>query len=201
MFVRPFAPPHDTAPLYFVCLRTADAGRDATHLHGDPALPGHVWLGAYLVLQPDLAWVVDDGDGRPVGYVVGTADTTAFQELCERAWWPRLRERFPAGGSSSATSADQELVRLIHDPPSTPAAVVATHPSHLHIDLLPESQGAGIGRVLMETLFAALAERGSTGVSVGVDATNAHALGFYRHLGFVDLATSTGAVWLGRALD
>ena len=74
MFVRRFAEP-DTPALYDVCLRTADVGDDATHLHREPSLPGHVWLGPYLALEPDLAWVVDDGNGRPLGYVVGALDT------------------------------------------------------------------------------------------------------------------------------
>ena len=79
MFVRRFAEP-DTPALYDVCLRTADAGGDATHLHNEPSLLGHVWLGPYLALEPELAWVVDGGGGRPLGYVVGALDTTAFEE-------------------------------------------------------------------------------------------------------------------------
>ena len=78
--------------------------------------------------------------------------------------------------------------------------VVEDYPSHLHIDLLPEAQGAGLGRVLIDTLGAALARNGSTGVYVGVAAVNTPALGFYRKVGFVDLLAAPGAVWLGRRL-
>ncbi len=94
MFVRRFATP-DTPALYDVCLRTADGGGDATHLHDEPSLTGHVWLGPYLALEPDLAWVVDDGSGRPLGYIVGAADTLAFEESRERSWWPELRALYP----------------------------------------------------------------------------------------------------------
>jgi ribosomal protein S18 acetylase RimI-like enzyme len=201
MFVRRFATP-DTRELYDVCLRTADAGDDATHLHDDPTLPGHVWLGSYLALEPELAWVVDDGRGRVLGYVVGALDTDAFEESCERCWWPELRERFPesADRSRTATDADEALVRRIHHRQPTPREIVEDHPSHLHIDLLPEAQGSGLGRVLIDNLCTAVAERGSTGVFVGVAAANTHALGFYRHLGFVDRLASAEAVWLGRRL-
>ena len=201
MFVRRFATP-DTPWLYDVCLRTADLGGDASHLHRDPSLPGHVWLGPYLFLHPELAWVVDDGHGRPLGYVVGTPDTDAFEESRERSWWPDMRALFPepADQSRAATSADEALVRTIHHPHPPPSQVVARYPSHLHIDLLREAQGAGFGRVLIDTFCAGLTDRGSTGVFVCVAAANTRALGFYRNVAFVDLVASADAVWLGRRL-
>ena len=201
MFVRRFAEP-DTPALYDVCLRTADAGGDATHLHQEPSLLGHVWLGPYLSLEPELAWVVDDGSGRPLGYVVGALDTMAFEEARERSWWPDLRALYPetAGRDGSLTSADEALVRTIHHPYPPQRQVVVDHPSHLHIDLLPEAQGAGLGRALIDTLCAALTGSGSTGVFVSVGALNTRALAFYRHVAFVDLLANDGAVWLGRRL-
>lgn len=202
MFVRPFATP-DTPVLYDVCLRTGDAGGDATHLHHEPSLLGHVWLGPYLALQPELALVVDDGSGRPLGYAVGALDTRAFEESCERSWWPDLRLLYPADADrvGAVSSADEALIRTIHDPYRAPSEIVADHPSHLHIDLLPAAQGTGSGRVLIDTLCALLAARGSTGVFVGVAESNRHALGFYRHVAFVDLSAPEGAVWLGRRLS
>ncbi|HEX4980714.1 MAG TPA: GNAT family N-acetyltransferase [Ilumatobacteraceae bacterium] len=201
MFVRRFAEP-DTPVLYDVCRRTADAGDDATHLHHEPSLLGHVWLGPYLTLEPELAWVVDGGSGRPLGYVVGTVDTVAFEEALERSWWPELRALYPetADRDGMLTSADEALIRTIHHPYAQQREVVEDHPSHLHIDLLPEAQGAGFGRVLIDTLCAALAARGSTGVFVSVGALNTRALAFYRHVAFVDLLANDGAVWLGRRL-
>jgi ribosomal protein S18 acetylase RimI-like enzyme len=200
MFVRRFAEP-DTAALYDVCLRTADVGRDATHLHREPSLPGHVWLGPYLALEPDLAWVVDDGSGRPLGYIVGALDTVAFEESRERSWWPELRVLYPESDrSDTLTTADENLIRTIHHPHPPRREILEDHPSHLHIDLLPEAQGAGLGRVLIDTLGAVLARRGSSGVHAGVAAANTPALGFYRKVAFVDLVANEGAVWLGRRL-
>ena len=63
------------------------------------------------------------------------------------------------------------------------------YPAHLHIDLLPEAQGAGWGRALMEGLQDALRAGGSPGVHLGVSARNQRALGFYRHLGYEELAS------------
>ena len=121
MFVRRFAEP-DTPALYDVCLRTADAGGDATHLHNEPSLLGHVWLGPYLALEPELAWVVDDGSGRPLGYVVGALDTVAFEESRERSWWPELRALYPETADRDGHADERRRGARTNDPPSASAA-------------------------------------------------------------------------------
>ena len=50
--------------------------------------------------------------------------------------------------------------------------------------LLPEGQGGGNGRRMLETLFDALRDLGVPGVHLGVGADNTRAIGFYEHLGF-----------------
>ena len=64
------------------------------------------------------------------------------------------------------------------------------YPAHLHIDLLPPFQGAGHGRALMETFYAAAARAGAAGVHVTVTTANTRALGFYDRLGFRRLEIS-----------
>lgn len=180
MIVRPYRP-DDVDALYDICLRTGAAGEDASAQYQDPRLLGEIYVGPYLRLEPELAFVVDDG--RPVGYVVGTRDTRSFEAACEREWWPALRERYPAG-TFPAESADARLIELIHRPIAADHDVVAGYPSHLHIDLLPAAQGRGLGRVLMERLFETLRAAGSPGVHLGVGRSNDRAIGFYQRLGF-----------------
>lgn len=175
--------PAEVARLYDVCVRTGAAGGDATDLYANPLLLPEVYLGAYLALEPGLAFVLADDDDRAVGYVVGAADTREFAARCEREWWPALRERFPLG-SAEPGSSDAKLVALIHAPASMPEPVLDRFPAHLHVDLLPEGQGGGNGRRLLETLFDALRARGVTGLHLGLDTSNTHAVGFYEHLGF-----------------
>jgi ribosomal protein S18 acetylase RimI-like enzyme len=83
------------------------------------------------------------------------------------------------------------------------------YPAHLHIDLLPPFQGAGHGRALMETFYAAAAQAGASGVHVTVTTANTRALGFYHRLGFRRLEIApleitgpgeTTVTYLGRAL-
>ena len=178
--------------MYDICVRTADAGGDARSFHGDPDLPGHVWAGAYVALEPEYAFVlVNDGD-VPVGYVIGALDSRSFEARCERDWWPSLRERYPLG--SGATERDRTEIGFVHAPPLAADEVVAGYPSHLHIDLLPEAQGRGAGRRLIETLTASLAADGSRGVHLGVAMQNENARAFYERVGFAEFARTDDTV-------
>jgi ribosomal protein S18 acetylase RimI-like enzyme len=177
------AVPGDRDALYDICVRTGDNGGDARPLYSNHELLGEIWVGPYLALQPDLAFVAEDGDGV-VGYVLGAGDTSAFEAACEQRWWPALRARYTDPPGGAALTADERLIRRIHRPPATPASVVEEYPGHVHIDILPRGQGHGIGRRLMRTVFDALAALGVDGVHLGVGARNTRAIGFYRHLGF-----------------
>lgn len=201
--IRP-ARTHDPAEvdrLYGICLRTGDDGADASALTAEPRLVGDVYLGAYLRLAPELAFVLVDpavpGPDGVVGYVVGVADSAAFHERLERDWWPALRERYPLGAHVSGDNGyDADLVRAIHHPAPVEPAIVARYPAHLHVDLLPDAQGGGHGRRLLGALFDALRTAGVPGVHLGVSLRNTAAIGFYQHLGFRWLAADDGLLGL-----
>ncbi|GAA2728145.1 GNAT family N-acetyltransferase [Cellulomonas aerilata] len=206
MTIRP-AGAADRAALDDICLRTGDAGRDASALYADPRLLAEVYVGPYLALEPDLAFVLTDDHDVVGGYVLGARDTADFERRCEDSWWPPLRARYPLAGTTGgadaapdAGRADAGIVRMLHSPPRADPAVVALYPSHLHVDLLPAWQGGGWGRRLLETLFTALADVGSPGVHLGVSRRNEHAIGFYRRMGFVELTGDDGGLTLGRPL-
>ncbi len=189
----------DEDRLYEICLRTADAGGDATALHDDPLLVGHVWAAPYLHHAPEHAFVVVDAADRAGGYVLGALDSRAFEATLEQAWWPPLRERYPQD-VGAGTPADRLTAGLIHEPPTAVDEIVTRYPSHLHIDLLPEFQGSGNGRRLIETLLGSLAGAGSPGVHLGVSARNERAIGFYRAVGFAELGKSRHGIAFGRRL-
>lgn len=192
--------PAETDRLYEICLRTAASGKDATDSFADPRLPGDVFLGPYLRYAPDLAWVLARADRPASGYVLGVADTAAFERTLEREWWPALRARH-GGEPVREGSADAFARRWIDRPPAVRADVAAAYPAHLHIDLLPEAQGGGNGSRLIRTLLDALRTRGVHGVHLGVGKANTGAIGFYRHLGFEELVDEPGALVLGMDLQ
>ncbi len=182
--IRPYRP-SDLDALYEICLRTGAAGQDATDLVADPRLFGELYAAPYAVLEPEHAFVLDDGEGAAVGYVLGALDTVAFEARRVAEWWPAVRARHPErpGGQR----LDDLLVHLIHHRHEPDPEVVAVYPSHLHIDLLPAVQGHGWGRRLLDTLFDALRADGSSGVHWGVSTRNTAAIAFYEHLGCREL--------------
>lgn len=198
---------HDLAGAYRACLLTADQGGDATGLHRDPDLLGHVYVGPYLAQGGGTQLVVVD-DAGVAGYLLSTDDTVAFEAWAEAAWWPALRVRYPRptsgpadAGSADAGSADAWLVERIHAPQHAEPAIAAAYPAHLHIDLTERVRGRGLGRVLIERLIGELRGRAVAGVHLGVDPANANAIGFYRHLGFRELASLPDELVMGRRLD
>jgi ribosomal protein S18 acetylase RimI-like enzyme len=186
--IRPYRP-GDLDDLYRICLLTADSGKDATPLYPDPKLPGHVFAAPYGVFEPSLAFVAEDAAGV-AGYIVGAADSPAFEQTLERDWWPRLRDRYPAppaGVPAQDLTKEQRMTHFIHHPLETPRELAARYPSHLHIDLLPRLQARGLGRRLITTFTSALRDHGSPGVHLHVSRANPRAIEFYRHVGFTDL--------------
>ncbi|MEU0299959.1 GNAT family N-acetyltransferase [Streptomyces sp. NPDC006175] len=185
--------------LYDICVRTAAGGDDATEMFDDPRLPGEIFVGPYLRYAPDLAWVLAR-PGRPAsGYVLGVADTVSFERTLDREWWPALRDRYD-GETIRQGTADARSWEWITHPRTAPAELASAYPAHLHIDLLPEAQGGGNGSRLIRTLLATLRAQGVRGIHLGVGKANTRAIGFYRHLGFEQLAEEPGSLMLGMRL-
>jgi ribosomal protein S18 acetylase RimI-like enzyme len=178
--IRPYQPT-DRDAVYDVCLRTADAGQDATALYQDPDLVGDIFAGPYVHLEPDFAFVLDDG-GRAVGYVLGVPDTARFADAMRHRWLPLVGARHPAPADAPA-NRDEEMAYLLHHPERMVRAELADYPAHLHIDLLPAYQRSGYGRALVLTLLAALRAADVRRVHLGMLATNTRARAFYDRLG------------------
>ncbi|MEO7573996.1 MAG: GNAT family N-acetyltransferase [Acidimicrobiales bacterium] len=195
--IRPYEP-GDLDRLYEICLRTGAAGDDASSLVEDRRLLGELYAAPYGVLEPEHALVVEDAAGTAIGYALGALDTRALEARCEAEWWPALRRRHPIG--SGGTALDEVLVAMLHHPHLATDEVLAEFPSHLHIDLLPDAQGSGWGRALMEHLQDRLRADGSPGVHLGVSTRNQRALGFYAHLGYGELTTAEHSHTLGLRL-
>lgn len=181
------ASPDDHPSLSTICLRTGNAGADATAREDDPDLLGLIYALPYQVLEPDLAFLVE-GPAGPCGYLLGARDTQAFNERLARDWYPALRKRATDPGDDRSTWHGSDWARyLIHHPDLAVPPELAAYPSHGHIDLLPEARGRGIGRRAMVFLQQALREAGSTGMHLEVDPRNSSALAFYAALGFARL--------------
>ncbi|MFI0235885.1 GNAT family N-acetyltransferase [Streptomyces sp. NPDC016845] len=197
-FIRPYQP-SDRAALAHICVRTANAGADASSLHPDPDLLPTIFAYPYVEFAPEFAFVLDDGAGHAVGYVLGVPDTETFVKRFRTEWLPKTGARYPAPPGEPGTPTE-EMAVLLHTPERMVREELRDHPAHLHIDLLPPWQGRGHGRALMRALLDALHRAGVPGVHLCMVQTNTAARAFYDRLGFglLDVA-DRGPVWyLGR---
>ncbi|MEU6390507.1 GNAT family N-acetyltransferase [Streptomyces sp. NPDC046939] len=198
-FIRPYRP-SDRAALADVCVRTAHVGQDASSLYPDPDLMPTIFAYPYVELAPDFAFVLDDGAGRAVGYVLGVPDTETFVKRFRTEWLPGAGARFPAPEGEPRTPAE-EMAVLLHTPERMVRDELRDFPAHLHIDLLSPYQGRGHGRALMRTLLGALRRAGVPAVHLCMVRANTPARAFYDRLGFELLdVPDPGPVWyLGRS--
>ncbi|MFE8972813.1 GNAT family N-acetyltransferase [Streptomyces cyaneofuscatus] len=198
--LRPYRP-EDRDALFDICVRTGHEGGDSRHLYEDPDLLPNIFAAPYVVLEPDLAFVVEDG-GRAVGYILGTADTASFVARYRAEWLPGLVDRYPAPVQPHSPSTPAEMMTgLMHDPERMVLPELDAYPAHLHIDLLPSHQGYGYGRRLMETFLDALHARGVPAVHLSMLTSNTPARAFYDRVGFHEIAVpDPGPVtYLGRS--
>lgn len=175
----------DREALFDICVRTGHNGGDSRSMYPDTELLPSIFAAPYAVLEPDLAFVVEDG-GRAVGYIVGTADTPSFVSRFRAEWLPGLSTRYPEPIQAPSTPTEL-MVHLMYRPERMLLPELATYPAHLHIDLLPSHQRVGHGRMLMETFLAALHCHGVTAVHLGMVSSNTSARRFYDRLGFHEI--------------
>lgn len=173
--------PEDRDDVFDVCVRTGDSGRDATGMFADETLLPDVFAAPYLRLQPDLAFVIDTGQ-RVSGYVIAAADTADWVRRYHDDYLPGFAKRHPL--VDPPTTREQQIVWIGHHPEQMIVHDLDRYPAHLHIDLLPEAQGRGLGRALIRTLLGELRGRGVPGVQLRHGEDNTGAGAFYRRLGF-----------------
>jgi ribosomal protein S18 acetylase RimI-like enzyme len=202
--IRPCLPADEDAA-YQVCLKTGDSGDDGTLLFPeDPRALGNLFVGPYIYLEPDLAFVLEDDQGV-CGYVLAALDSGDFYRRLRAEWLPHLRAQHPCPkGDPAAWTPTQRIHYEFHYPDLHYPPTFRPYPSHLHIDLLPRAQGRGQGRRMMEYEMVLLAQRGSPGVHLGLSAVNQRAYQFYRRLGFIELErvanAEAGVIYLGKRL-
>lgn len=167
----------------------------------DPLALSRIYTTPYLFFEVELALVLEEvATKRVVGYCLAALDAMAFYARYETNLRPSYASEFPLDAPSTTLWTDRE--REIHAAYHSPDYFIpgSQHPAQLHIDLLPEAQRQGFGRLLVRLQLAQLAQRGSRGVHLGLAACNTGALAFYHELGFNELSRENGTIYMGRAL-
>jgi GNAT superfamily N-acetyltransferase len=184
--------------LYQVCLVTGAAGQDASALHNDSELVGHIYVAPYAVLEPAQALVAEDEEGV-AGYLVGTYDSQRFAQQLEDDWWPSLRQLY-AEPAFEPTLADQARMRAIMQPEANPPDLVAQYPAHIHMNLMPRLRGQGVGTALVHKWVAGAKSAGVTGIHLGASASNSGGIAFWQKVGFAPVRTEGRTAWFAMDL-
>lgn len=185
----------DHNAVYDICLQTGNSGKGAAHLYNDPKLLGHLYAGPYVVMEPESAFILDNGNNA-CGYILGTVDSDSFYKKMDSQWFSHLRDQYtdPLGDRSSWTKDEQIIHQIFH--PETPKQF-PDYPSHLHIDLLPVAQGQGLGNKLMDHFMDYLKSQGSPGVHLGLGIKNERAFYFYKKYGMKELDRNDDTIYMG----
>jgi ribosomal protein S18 acetylase RimI-like enzyme len=195
--IRPYRT-SDRPAVYDICIRTADAGHDATDSYEDPGILPAIFAGPYVALEPELAFVVADDDDHAVGYIIGTADTAAFARRFSTDWLPTVADRYPRLDRDPVTP-DEIMRDLLYQPERMVVPALAAYPAHLHIDVLPAFQGSGHGRALVTRFVGALRQAAVPALHLGMLTSNRPARAFYDRLGFhvIDVPDAGPVTYLG----
>ena len=188
--------PSDLDALYDICIRTADAGDDLSGRFSDDRLLGDIYAAPYVTLEPELARILDDGDGHAIGYILGTANTPEFVRRYVAEWLPSLGVRY----DDDDDPRDAGLLELLRWPQRMLMPELDEYPAHLHIDLLPQARGHGEGRALMTSFLRGLHAAGVERVHLSMAPANTGARAFYDRLGFTEIPVppGRGGLYLGR---
>ena len=192
----------DEKGAYHVCLKTGDNGADGEPFYReDPDALGRIYVGPYLAFEPQMSLILEDDQGI-CGYSLGAFDSRKFFDRYEKEWRPKLISRFPAPkGDPEKWTRVQQVHNTYHNPDYFMPEPYEAYPSHMHIDLLERAQGRGYGRQMIERNLATLRRLGSPGAHLGLSTANTRAYGFYKHLGFRELARvgtpTDGCIYMG----
>jgi ribosomal protein S18 acetylase RimI-like enzyme len=168
-----------------VCFETGLMGDPMLDQFGDRDTFAHLFCDWYLMNRPDTCWVVDDGDGEVVGYLIASPDRPD-----ESAHQRQVLTRHLLGrGVILRPSTMGFFVRAVTDLTTDRGALTSPvdpeeYPAEMHINLLPDLRGHRLGSQLMDALMDALRIRSVPGVQLSAFGENLDAIAFFESQGF-----------------
>jgi ribosomal protein S18 acetylase RimI-like enzyme len=185
VLIRPYAP-QDRERVRAICFQTGFMGEPVEWLWRDRTSFEDLFCGWWLEHRPGSAMVAEL-DGVVAGYLLGCEDTrqTAndglvfFRHFARRACCLRPG----TAGTMWRMLGDGVLDGIRKQLP--PVRVWDERwPAHLHIDLLPECRGRGVGSGLVRSWLDSLRRLGVPGCHLQTMAENSGAIAFFESMGF-----------------
>ena len=132
----------------------------------------------YIRECTDTCFVLADDTDTPVGYILCEPDYKRYRKVFRKKDVPAIYSIYKKDGVSAWFL------------PVPFSFFGRKYPAHLHIDILPEYQNKGYGRLLVNELLTELHKRQVKGVMLTADAENDGAIRFYKRLGFETVVCS-----------
>lgn len=184
MLIRPFQPA-DREALLQIGADTAFFGAPIEKYMEDRRIFMDSFYAYYTDQEPEHAWVACDGE-QVVGFLTGCTDTRWHdhimrQRILPAVLWRALRGKYRVGPKTwrYARAAANAALRG-----EIPGPDLSRYPAHLHINLLPDWRGFGLGRRLIEAYLHQLREQHVPGVFLQTTSMNAIAVKLYEKVGF-----------------
>ncbi len=173
----------DRAAVRLVAYETGYLGDSAKRYWRDFPSFADIWTSYYTDHEPKSVFVAE-GKSGVVGYLVGCVESahapTPAAALARQLIRRALLLRSGTAGFLWRSIWDAARQR------QSPTGVLNDRrwPSHLHVNLLHEARGRGVGSQLMKAWFWRLREVGSPGCHLATLTENTTALAFFERMGF-----------------
>ena len=164
----------------------AGEGSPSGSLWGHEESEAAVYLTPYMDLEPDSLFIAVV-DGALTGYLTGCLDSFAFPSETERMEQAMRKYRLIFRARTAAFFARGPFdvaISAIRRQRTAADFDDARWPAHLHINVLPQVRGTGVGRALMTRWFERLMESGSRGCHLQTLVENNRAVLFFERMGF-----------------
>ncbi|MDB4433255.1 GNAT family N-acetyltransferase, partial [bacterium] len=173
----------DRERVRFVVFETGYMGDPVGWLWRDRESFADLFTRYYTDREPESLFVAES-EGDVVGYLTGCVDSS-------RVLGTAMRESLRIIGRGALFRPGlagffwRSIFDIVRDHGTSEDVLTDVRwPAHLHIDLLPEARGKGVGRRLISRWLARLRELGSRGVHLGTFAENRNAIRFFEACGF-----------------
>lgn len=182
--VRPFQE-HDRQELRQLFARAGEGSPSASLWHHTPS-EAAVYLEPYMNVEPESLFIAIV-DGKMVGYLTGSLDSSAFPGESERMShaireYRLMFRREPV--MFFIRSLRDMAVAAIQREPRSGELDDPRWPAHLHINIAPEARGSGAGGALMTRWLDRLRETDTPGCYLQTLVENTGAVRFFERLGF-----------------
>ena len=180
--IRPYRDA-DRAAVRAIAHHTGYMGDPADWFWRDVTSFADIWTSYYVDCEPESA-LIAEREGRVLGYLLGCVDSVRAPSPAAALTRHTIRRLlfFRPGTAPFLWRAVWDTARERHLPSGE--LTDSRWPSHLHMNLLREARGRGVGGRLMQAWFTRLRAVGSPGCHLGTLVENSAAMAFFSRMGF-----------------